>query len=151
MKYNKIFLFTFLSVIYWFLCGGPNFFEYPTSLGYYLLGLIFLLCMLWTDSLFTAFNGDSYTYGAAGKGIALSFGIPAVIIIAFLVRVDSRLISIPQWLNNIGIGFILLDLLIIFSVPIMSSNSPNPIPSQESRRKYSDSSAVSTPEDSDHA
>lgn len=151
MKFNKIFLFFFLAATYWFLCGGPNFFEYPTSLGYYLLGLVFLLCMLWTDSLFTAFNGDSYTYGAAGKGIALFIGSPAVVIIAFLVRVDSRIITIPQWLNNIGIGFILLGLLTILSVPIMTSNSPNPLPSQESRRSYNDSSVMSNQEESDNA
>ena len=150
MKYNKIFLFTFLSVIYWFLCGGPNFIEYPASLGYFILGLIFLLCMLWTDSLFTLFNGDNYTYGAAGKGIALFIGSPAIIIIAFLVRVDSNMISIPQWLNNVGIGFILLGLLTILSVPAMTSNSPNPLPSKESRRSYNDSSVMNNEEDPDN-
>ncbi len=150
MKYNKAFLFIFLSVIYWFLCGGPDFFEHPASLGYFGLGLIYLLCMIWTDSLFTLFNGDRYTYGAAGKGIALFFGGPAVIIIALLVRVDSNILSIPTWLNNIGIGFILLGLLSILSVPIMTSDSVDPLPIKESRRSYNDMSVINNQEDQDH-
>lgn len=150
MKYNKIFLFTFLAVVYWFLCGGPNFFEHPASLGYFGLGLIYLSCMLWTDSLFILFDGDSYTYGSTGKGIALFFGSPAVIIIAFLVRVDSNILNIPTWLNNIGIGFILLGLLSILSVPIMTTNSANPLPVKESRRSYNDLSVMNNQEDQDH-
>jgi hypothetical protein len=150
MKYNKIFLFTFLAVVYWFLCGGPNFFEHPASLGYFGLGLIYLLCMLWTDSLFILFDGDSYTYGPTGKGIALFFGSPAVIIIALLVRVDSNILNIPTWLNNIGIGFILLGLLSILSVPIMTTNSVNPLPIKESRRNYNDLSVMNNQEDQDH-
>lgn len=150
MKYNKIFLFSFLSVIYWFLCGGPNFVEYPASLCYFGLGLIYLLCMLWTDSLFILFNGDSYTYGSTGKGIALFFGTPAVIVIAFLVRVDSNILNIPIWLNNIGIGFILLGLLSIFSVPIMTSNAVDPLPVKESRRSYNDLSVIKDRKDSNN-
>lgn len=150
MKYNKIFLFTFLSVIYWFLCGGPNFIEHPASLGYFGLGLIYLICMLWTNLLFILFNGDSYTYGAAGKGIALFLGSPALIAIAFLVRVDSNILSIPTWLNNIGIGFILLCLLIILMIPIMTSNAVDPLPFKESRRSYNDLSVMNNQEDQDH-
>ena len=150
MKYNKIFLFIFLAVVYWFLCGGPNFFEHPASLGYFGLGLIYLSCMLWTDSLFILFDGDSYTYGSAGKGIALFFGSPAIIIIAFLVRVDSNILNIPTWLNNIGIGFVLLGLLSILSVPIMTTNSSNPLPIKESRRSYNDLSVMNNQEDQDH-
>ncbi|GEM_PF-2591246 len=151
MKYNKAFIFIFLSVIYWFLCGGPNFIDHLASLGYFGLGLIYLLCMIWTDSLFTLFNGDRYTYGAAGKSIALFFGSPAVIIIALLVRGDSNILSIPTWLNNIGIGFILLGLLSILSVPIMTSNSVDPLPIKESRRRYNDLSIMNNQENSDNA
>lgn len=147
MKNTQIFFFLFLSVIYWFLCGGPNFINHPASLGYFALGLAYISCMIWTDALFNLFNGDRYTYSAAAKGIALFFGSPAVIVIAMLVRVDSNLLNIPQWLNNIGIGFTLLGFLPILSVPMMSSNAVEPLPNQQSRRNYDDNSTVSTSED----
>ena len=147
MKNVQIFFFLFLSVIYWFLCGGPNFFDHPASLGYFALGLAYISCMIWTDALFNLFNGDRYTYGAAVKGIALAFGSPAVIVIALLVRVDTNLINIPNWLNNIGIGLTLLGFLPILSVPMMSTNAVDALPSQQSRREYDDKSTVSTPKD----
>lgn len=147
MKSVKIFFFLFLSIIYWFLCGGPNFFDHLASLGYFALGLAYISCMIWTEVLFDLFNGDRYTYGAAAKGITLAFGSPAVITIAFLIRIDSNLINIPSWLNNIGIGFTLLGFLPILSVPMMSTNSVDALPSQQSRREYDDKSIVSPPKD----
>ena len=103
--------------------------------------------MTWTDALFSLFNGDRYTYGSAVKGIALAFGSPAVIVIAFLVRVDTNLINIPTWLNNIGIGLTLLGFLPILSVPLMSTNEVDALPSQQSRREYDDKSTISTQKD----
>jgi hypothetical protein len=147
MKNVQIFFFVFLSTVYWFLCGGPNFVDNPASLGYFALGLAYISCMIWTDALFNFFKGDRYTYGAAVKGIALAFGSPAVIVIALLVRVDSNLINIPTWLNNVGIGFTLLGFLPILSVPMMSTNTVDSLPSQQSRREYDDKSTVSTPQD----
>ena len=147
MKNLQIYLFLFLSIIYWFLCGGPNFFDHPASLGYFALGLTYIGCMIWTDALLNFFNGDRYTYGSAVKAIALAFGSPAVVAIALLVRVDSNLINIPTWLNNIGIGFILLGFLPILSIPMMSTNEVDALPSQQSRREYDDKSIVSTPKD----
>ena len=147
MQINKLFTFLFSSTIYWFLCGGPNFFSHPTSLGFYALGLIYITCMLWSDSLYSLFDGDVYTYGSATRGMSLFFGLPALIVLALLIRVDSNLFSVPQWISNIGIGFILLGLLTIISIPIMSTNNVDSLPDQKSRRSYEDGSVVSRKED----
>ena len=150
MLANRIFLFSFLSVIYWFLCGGPNFFEHPTSLALYGLGLAYITCIIWTDLIFSLFNGDRYTYSAAGKGIAIVIGSPAIVIIALLIRVDSNIYSLPGWLNNIGIGFILLGLLSILTLPIMSSNSVGALPKQTERRCYDNPTVANNQKDQDH-
>ena len=80
MTINKTLVYIFLIVIYWFFCGGPNFFLHPASLGLYAIGLAYLTVILWNDQLFRFFYGDSFTYGAAGLGIALAIGLPAILI-----------------------------------------------------------------------
>jgi hypothetical protein len=146
MGINKAFVYLFLNVIYWFLCGGPNFIAHPASLGLYAIGLAYLTVILWNDQLFRFFYGDSYTYGAVGLGIALAIGLPAMLITSLLVRVDSNLVEIPGWLGKVGVGFLLLGLLAITSVPIFTSNSAGVLPLKESRRWYDDE--TTTAEDS---
>ena len=143
MTINKLFIYLFLIVIYWFLCGGPNFFLHPASLGLYAIGLAYLTVILWNDQLFRLFCGDSFTYGAAGLGIALAIGLPAMLITSMLVRVDSNLVEIPGWLGRVGVGFLLLGLLAISSVPIFTSNSAEVLPLKDSRRWYDDETTTS--------
>ena len=99
--------------------------------------------ILWNDQLFRLFYGDSFTYGAAGLGIALAIGLPAMLITSLLVRVDSNLVEIPGWLGRVGVGFLLLGLLAITSVPIFTSNSAGVLPLRESRRWYDDETTTS--------
>ena len=143
MTINKTLAYIFLIVIYWFFCGGPNFFLHPASLGLYAIGLAYLTVILWNDQLFRLFYGDSFTYGAAGLGIALAIGLPAMLITSLLVRVDSNLVEIPGWLGRVGVGFLLLGLLAITSVPIFTSNSAGVLPLRESRRWYDDETTTS--------
>jgi len=143
MTINKTLVYIFLIVIYWFFCGGPSFFLHPTSLGLYAIGLAYLTVILWNDQLFRLFYGDSFTYGAAGLGIALAIGLPAMLITSLLVRVDSNLVEIPGWLGRVGVGFLLLGLLAITSVPIFTSNSAGVLPLRESRRWYDDETTTS--------
>jgi len=143
MTINKLFIYLFLIVIYWFLCGGPNFFLHPASLGLYAIGITYLTVILWNDQLFRLFYGDSFTYGAAGLGIALAIGLPAMLITSMLVRVDSNLVEIPGWLGRVGVGFLLLGLLAISSVPIFTSNSAEVLPLKDSRRWYDDETTTS--------
>lgn len=143
MTINKTLVYIFLIVIYWFFCGGPNFFLHPASLGLYAIGLAYLTVILWNDQLFRLFYGDSFTYGAAGLGIALAIGLPAILITSLLVRVDSNLVEIPGWLGRVGVGFLLLGLLAITSVPIFTSNSAGVLPLRESRRWYDDETTTS--------
>lgn len=143
MLFNKTFLYFFLSITYWFLCGGPNFGEHPASLGLYAIGLAYLSLIVWNNQLFRLFYGDSYTYGAAGLGIAIAIGIPALVVTSVLVRVDSNIFSIPGWIGNIGVGFLLLGLLLISSVPIFTSNAAEVLPMKESRRWYDDETTTS--------
>ena len=143
MTINKTLIYIFLIVIYWFFCGGPNFFFHPASLGLYAIGLAYLTVILWNDQLFRLFYGDSFTYGAAGLGIALAIGLPAMLITSLLVRVDSNLVEIPRWLGRVGVGFLLLGLLAITSVPIFTSNSAGVLPLRESRRWYDDETTTS--------
>lgn len=143
MTINKLFIYLFLIVIYWFLCGGPNFFLYPASLGLYAIGIAYLTVILWNDQLFRLFYGDSFTYGAAGLGIALAIGLPAMLITSMLVRVDSNLVEIPGWLGRVGVGLLLLGLLSIASVPIFTSNSAEVLPLKDSRRWYDDETTTS--------
>jgi len=143
MTINKTLVYIFLIVIYWFFCGGPNFFLHPASLGLYAIGLGYLTVILWNDQLFRLFYGDSFTYGAAGLGIALAIGLPAMLITSLLVRVDSNLVEIPGWLGRVGVGFLLLGLLAITSVPIFTSNSAGVLPLRESRRWYDDETTTS--------
>jgi hypothetical protein len=138
MAINKLFAYLFLIVIYWFLCGGPNFILHPASFGLYAIGLAYLTVILWNDQLFRFFFGDSFTYGAAGLGIALAIGLPAMLITSLLVRVDANLVEIPGWIGKVGVGFLLLGLLAITSVPIFTSNSAGVLPLKESRRWYDD-------------
>lgn len=143
MAINKTFVYLFLVVIYWFLCGGPDFSAHPASLGLYAIGLAYLTLILWNDQLFKVFYGDSYTYGAAGLGIALAIGIPALLITSMLIRVDSNLFEIPAWIGKVGVGFLLLGLLGIASVPIFTSNAAGVLPIKESRRWYDDETTTS--------
>jgi hypothetical protein len=143
MTINKLFIYLFLVVIYWFLCGGPNFVAYPASLGLYAIGVAYLTVILWNDQLFRFFYGDSFTYGAAGLGIALAIGIPAMMITSMLVRVDSNLVEIPGWLGKVGVGFLLLGLLAVTAVPIFTSNDAGVLPLKESRRWYDDETTTS--------
>ena len=143
MTINKLFIYLFLIVIYWFLCGGPNFFLHPASLGLYAIGLAYLTVIIWNDQLFRLFYGDSFTYGAAGLGIALAIGLPAMLITSMLVRVDSNLVEIPGWLGRVGVGFLLLGLLAITAVPIFTSNSAEVLPVKDSRRWYDDETTTS--------
>lgn len=143
MTINKLFIYLFLIVIYWFLCGGPNFFLHPASLVLYAIGIAYLTVILWNDQLFRLFFGDSFTYGAAGLGIALAIGLPAMLITSMLVRVDSNLVEIPGWLGRVGVGFLLLGLLAISSVPIFTSNSAEVLPLKDSRRWYDDETTTS--------
>lgn len=143
MTINKTLVYIFFIVIYWFFCGGPNFFLHPASLGLYAIGLAYLTVILWNDQLFRLFYGDSFTYGAAGLGIALAIGLPAMLITSLLVRVDSNLVEIPGWLGRVGVGFLLLGLLAITSVPIFTSNSAGVLPLRESRRWYDDETTTS--------
>ena len=143
MTINKTLVYIFLIVIYWFFCGGQNFFLHPASLGLYAIGLAYLTVILWNDQLFRSFYGDSFTYGAAGLGIALAIGLPAMLITSLLVRVDSNLVEIPGWLGRVGVGFLLLGLLAITSVPIFTSNSAGVLPLRESRRWYDDETTTS--------
>ena len=143
MTISKTLVYIFLVVIYWFFCGGPNFFLHPASLGLYAIGLAYLTVILWNDQLFRLFYGDSFTYGAAGLGIALAIGLPAMLITSLLVRVDSNLVEIPGWLGRVGVGFLLLGLLAITSVPIFTSNSAGILPLRESRRWYDDETTTS--------
>ena len=116
---------------------------HPASLGLYAIGLAYLTVILWNDQLFRLFYGDSFTYGAAGLGIALAIGLPAMLITSLLVRVDSNLVEIPGWLGRVGVGFLLLGLLAITSVPIFTSNSAGVLPLRESRRWYDDETTTS--------
>ena len=143
MTINKLFIYLFLIVIYWFLCGGPNFFLHPASLGLYAIGTAYLTVIIWNDQLFRLFYGDSFTYGAAGLGIALAIGLPAMLITSMLVRVDSNLVEIPGWLGRVGVGFLLMGLLAISSVPIFTSNSAEVLPLKDSRRWYDDETTTS--------
>jgi len=143
MTINKLFIYLFLIVIYWFLCGGPNFFLHPASLGLYAIGIAYLTVIIWNDQLFRLFYGDSFTYGAAGLGIALAIGLPAMLITSMLVRVDSNLVEIPGWLGRVGVGFLLLGLLAITAVPIFTSNSAEVLPLKDSRRWYDDETTTS--------
>lgn len=143
MGLNKLFVFLFLAVILWFFCGGPNFILHPASFGLYAIGLAYLSTIVWNASLFKFFHGDSYTYGAAGLGIALAIGIPAILVSTLLVRVDSNLVAVPAWLGNIGVGFLLLGLLGIAALPIFSSHDVGVLPMKESRRWYDDETTTS--------
>lgn len=143
MTINKLFIYLFLILIYWFLCGGPNFFLHPVSLGLYAIGIAYLTVIIWNDQLFRLFYGDSFTYGAAGLGIALAIGLPAMLITSMLVRVDSNLVEIPGWLGRVGVGFLLLGLLAITAVPIFTSNSAEVLPVKDSRRWYDDETTTS--------
>jgi len=98
---------------------------------------------MWNDQLFKLFYGDSYTYGGAGMGIALGIGIPAMVITTFMVRFDSNVMSIPGWIGKVGIGFLLLGILTILSVPIFTSNAAGVLPVKESRRWYDDETTTS--------
>jgi hypothetical protein len=143
MAVNKLFTFLFLAVVYWFLCGGPDFFAHPSSLALYAIGIAYLSLIMWNDQLFKLFYGDSYTYGGAGMGIALGIGIPAMVITTFMVRFDSNVMSIPGWIGKVGIGFLLLGILTILSVPIFTSNAAGVLPVKESRRWYDDETTTS--------
>jgi len=143
MAINKTFFYLFSVVIYWFLCGAPDFSTHPASLGLYAIGLAYLTLILWNDQLFKVFYGDSYTYGAAGLGIALAIGIPALLVTTMLIRVDSNLFEIPAWIGKVGVGFLLLGLLGIASVPIFTSNAAGVLPIKESRRWYDDETTTS--------
>lgn len=146
MTVNKLFVYLFLIVIYWFLCGGPNFILHPASAGLYAIGLAYLTVILWNNQLFHLFYGDSFTYGGASLGIALAIGVPAMLITSLLVRVDSNLVEIPGWIGKVGVGFLLLGLLIITAVPIFTSNGARELPVKDSRRWYDDE--TTTAEDS---
>lgn len=143
MAINKVFVFLFLIVIYWFLCGGPDFIAYPASFGLFAIGLAYLTVILWNNQLFRFFYGDSYTYGAAGLGIALAIGLPAFMLTSLLIRVDSNLVEIPGWVGRVGVGFLLLGLVAITSVPILTSNYTGVLPLKESRRWYDDETTTS--------
>ena len=143
MAANKLFVYILSIVIYWFLCGGPNFVLHPASFGLYAIGVAYLTLILWNNQLFRFFYGDSYTYGAAGLGIALAIGLPAMLITSLLVRVDSNIIEIPGWLGKVGVGILLLGLLAVSSVPIFTSNSAEVLPMKESRRWYEDDTTTS--------
>jgi len=145
MSLNKVFIFLFTSVVYWFLCGGPNFVEHPASAGLYAIALLYLAMITWNKQLFYLFNGDLFTYGAAGQGIAIAVGLPAVTISAFFIRVDSNIAEVPTWIGKIGIGFLLLGILLVASIPILSTNDVTTLPQVDSRRLYEDS--PETPEE----
>jgi len=147
MAINKAFVYLFSAVTYWFLCGGPDFVAHPASLGLYIIGLIYLAAITWNAQIFKLFYGDSYTYGAVGLGIAYAIGLPALVFVSVLVRVDSNLYEFPVWLTKVGVGFLLFGLLVIASVPIFSSNSAGVLPIKESRRWYDDETTIL--EDSD--
>ena len=147
MTLNKLFSLFFLSGIYFLLSGGSILLESPGSLLLYCLGVLYIFCMLYTDLIFSIFDGDVVTYGGAIKGITLWIGTPALLFIATLVRVNSNLVQIPQWLSNILYAFVFLGLLIIFSVPIMSSNSPAPLASRDQQRCYDETGIVKDEEE----
>ena len=142
MAINKAFVYSFTAVTYWFLCGGPDFVAHPASLGFYVIGLTYLAAITWNAQIFKLFYGDSYTYGSVGLGIAYAIGLPALVFISVLVRVDSNLYEFPVWLTKVGVGFLFIGLLVIASVPIFSSNSAGVLPIKESRRWYDDETTI---------
>ena len=133
LNFSRIFLFFFITTIFWFLSSGPN--DYPNEFLLFALGIFFIGSIFWNDLLFRIFRGDLVTYAAVGQVISYLFGIPAIVFILFLLRSDA----FPSGLTkDISIVFLAVSFVSIISIPVFSSNSVGPLPNLSSRRNYSE-------------
>ena len=115
--------------------GAPNL-SMTGNLIIFIVVIVHLYVVSWSDEVFKLFRGDVFTYGMVTKSVNFLSLIYTLSVAAFLFYTFNSKIEALSQLPYFAWGIMLLGLLGSLSIPMFSTCSVDPLPNRDERRSY---------------
>jgi len=127
----------FIPVTIWLLYGAPDM-SLNGNLAFFIVVMLHLYAVIWSDTIFKLVDGDRFTYSMVSKGINLMSFTTSFVVGFFTFYYHDWEIKFVTTIHPMAWGLVCVGFLITVAVPLLTTRHVDTLPTINDRRTFVD-------------